>query len=174
MQLRTLNRKRLEIILDDYIAMGVVPPVMDVNHREPLSPFATFAPKRIELGADLSWRHVLSANRSNAFQRHHTLAVGSDGRVRVCLHRNATTQDLLRALLHATCFVDRLDKQWKVSPQTAQDSESHVRDLVLCSGAWAESAWPSFASGLEAQGWETEKLLVEVGSARYDDDPPVG
>lgn len=169
LQLRTLNRQRLNLILDQFLVDQTVPSVADVNKDEHFLYVPGIKPasmERIRLGAQLldfveCGRDVSRAltRRSDRFMVAYNL-----GTVGVMLREDVESVDVLRAMLQARRMLERVDAH---AGGIEDWNRERLGALVAETYGWAEEHFELLQKGLKQQGWAVSKLLVGTGQSRY-------
>ncbi|CAN8071310.1 unnamed protein product, partial [Agarophyton chilense] len=161
---RTLNAERSSIVLNHYVRKG-----------ECLSPPQVSPKERIFLKEKYKSRVRLSSIAKAAnnpdelqllltvFRREHfmvTLPHASDnGACRLVLRKNASNEDVLRAMLMAEYVHQAVEKKNGKKPSlTLEDKESILRNARKT----ARRVFPSFMHSAEEAGWNTDNLLFST------------
>lgn len=175
MCLRTLNWKRTNLILEDFVNTEQVPNVQSVNHREPL--FVTpLRQHRLRIGGRIA-DYTLSKEdicRAVKYRDERYMLALSDGIVGICLHERADNIDVLRALLQGQKALQLLeslkngatrDSIRDIKAQTEVNDQ--LGDILPKSRLWIADNFGKFMDGLDYAGWNYDKLLFYTGFARY-------
>jgi hypothetical protein len=172
-ELRALNRKRLDLILSHFVETdGDVPSVSLVNEREKL--FAgLFTRPRVVLGGQLLDFVECGGDVRRAVARRNDgcmVAYGNDGRIGIMLEENVTERDVLRAMLLAQHLTTLVDDAGTETLTTAGSEDVATRErvaaLVEASYRWTAIRFAALESGLDAEGW-TRRLIFDTGAARF-------
>lgn len=170
--LRSLNRKRLSLITEEYVRTGKVPSVVDVNKRERLLP--DFSDNRIVVGAQLldfiecgaDVRRAMTQRKSGSM-----VAFSKDGaKVGIMLEENVSSRDTLRGFLQAQKLIHlaSVSESGSIVSKDSDDVAARERAgvLVEASDEWAATEFANFEEGLAKKGW-SQRLLLDTGSARF-------
>lgn len=158
-RLRSLNWKRLNIVIDEFLKRGVVMPVEDVNARERL--FSWPSGDRLVLGASLfdfaksleEMEEALTDSTEKFF------VVFKMGKVGLVLSENIEVLDVLKALLQGRKFLEIAGIEELTTEEVSKIRGESYR--------WVQGAFPRFKEGLEEMGWSTSKLLTSLGPCTY-------
>eukprot|EP00178_Gracilaria_changii_P001942 TRINITY_DN1284_c0_g1_i2.p1 TRINITY_DN1284_c0_g1~~TRINITY_DN1284_c0_g1_i2.p1 ORF type:complete len:737 (-),score=108.48 TRINITY_DN1284_c0_g1_i2:5070-7280(-) len=165
---RTLNAERSSIVLNYYVRNG-----------ECLSPSQVSLKERIFLKEKYKSRVRLSSIAKAAknpdelqllltvFRREHfivTLPRASDGGAcRLVLRKDASNEDVLRAMLTAEYVHQAVEKKNGKKPTLSrEDKESILRNARK----YAKRTFPSFTSSAKEAGWNTDNLLFSTMKRR--------
>jgi Vitamin B6 photo-protection and homoeostasis len=168
--LRTLNRKRLDLVTAHYVQTGgQVPSVALVNTLEPLLP--SLSKPQIVLGAQLLDYVECGADVRRAVSHRDDgcmVALGKDGRVGVMLGEGVSVRDTLRAMLQACKLLELARRRGVGGAGAGEDAAARERAGMLAeeSYAWAAAEFGAFEAGLCNEGW-VQRLLLSTGDARF-------
>lgn len=167
-QLHTLNWQRLNLVVDDFLETGNVPPVAEVNQRERIVYVRAPPPSRrqLRIGAPLLDFVTCAQQVSHAiYDRNDRFIIAyEDGCVGVILRDDATPDDVLRGYLLGRRLLQRLD----AFANTPTADQRLFNCLYMENYEWVDQAYPDFLEGLEIRGWTTSKLLIPVEESRYN------
>eukprot|EP00177_Eucheuma_denticulatum_P006112 GFKZ01011146.1.p1 GENE.GFKZ01011146.1~~GFKZ01011146.1.p1 ORF type:complete len:536 (+),score=61.09 GFKZ01011146.1:107-1609(+) len=158
-RLRSLNWKRLDIIIDEFLKTGVVIPVENANGREKL--FSWPDEDRLILGASL-FDFAKSVEEMEVALRDSTdtfVVVFKKGKVGLVLREDIEVLDVIRAILQGRKFLEMVS--------TRELTTKEVSDIRKESYRWVQGAFPRFKEGLEEMGWSTSKLLTSMGPCTF-------
>eukprot|EP00274_Cyanoptyche_gloeocystis_P000376 CAMPEP_0196664896 /NCGR_PEP_ID=MMETSP1086-20130531/58824_1 /TAXON_ID=77921 /ORGANISM="Cyanoptyche gloeocystis , Strain SAG4.97" /LENGTH=638 /DNA_ID=CAMNT_0042001389 /DNA_START=548 /DNA_END=2466 /DNA_ORIENTATION=- len=166
LRLPTLNRQRLELIIEAYLEQGRILSPERVNNIERILYLPTpAAAEPIVLGASLA-QAVSSASELcsllKLYRKERYLINVCNGRVFAVIHDDATTRDILMCYLQAM-------RLWSVVRGGPSMRATSVEQLKLLnrdrhldeSYAFACDRFDKFLRGLNFQGWTTAHLLFE-------------
>lgn len=154
-ELRTLNWKRLSLILEHFLSQGSVPSISSVNAEEKLAS-NPWKQQRVIFGAQLIDFVDSGADARNAIENRsdrYILARRKDGCIGIMLEESADAGDVLQAALHAQCVLQRDGAA--LPGEAADDANLGVHEI-----------FPVFESELARAGW-TPRILFDTGTVRY-------
>mmetsp|Transcript_7421 Transcript_7421/g.22583 ORF Transcript_7421/g.22583 Transcript_7421/m.22583 type:complete len:474 (+) Transcript_7421:38-1459(+) len=163
--LATLDWDRLQYVAEEFYRHGSVPSVAEANDHQRgrlLSPGLGSVGRRIRVGTELG-DYTKSAEEVTMllsfFCEEKYMMKMSNGKCGIMLRKDATALDILCAAIEATILVRR-------------SQNLHAEDVSKVSVMAEVRAWMREQDGLlrrrlVAQGWETNRLVLEVGPTRF-------
>ncbi|KAH8933770.1 hypothetical protein BDL97_18G047500 [Sphagnum fallax] len=161
--LTSLNAERTSILLQAFVSGGKVPNPRQVASQEHVLPqFSTFpwlkGPRlqiTLNFGAQISALKLANGWGSfpdllGQFGKEQYLVTCEGQKIHVVLHKQATTQDCVRAYVHALYLSELLGSR-STTDVTAAEAESL---------SWMKQHFPAFLASLESSGWATDRILV--------------
>ncbi|KAH9533417.1 hypothetical protein CY35_18G051500 [Sphagnum magellanicum] len=161
--LTSLNAERTSILLRAFVSGGKVPNPRQVASQEHVLPqFSTFpwlkGPRlqiTLNFGAQISALKLANGWGSfpdllGQFGKEQYLVTCEGQKIHVVLHKQATTQDCVRAYVHAL-YLSQLLASRSTTDVTAAEAESL---------SWMKQHFPAFLASLESSGWATDRILV--------------
>ena len=160
---RTVNAERSHVVIQHFLKKGSCLPPSDVSPKERI-----FLKPRHESAIRLS--SIAKAARNpdelnvllKVFKREHFMVTTprspAGGPCRVVLRKDATNEDVLRAMLMAGYVQDTIKRRNGKSPVNAEEEENILRSAMRN----ANRNFPSFMKGLKEAGWNTDNLLFST------------
>jgi hypothetical protein len=164
LELRTLNRQRLSILLEEFVRDGSVSGPREVNRREQVPTFLSRAAQRrkgaVVFGAPLletSGGTLRTFNRMRALYRGCDYLLGlqwdrraaAAGKVNVTVRQDATTSGTLQGLLQA---------EWHRQRPDPGREETALWQHLVEGQRFAAAQMPEFVAALKDRGWNTATL----------------
>lgn len=175
-RLRTLNRKRLDLVLGKFVESGgeVVMSLKEAAAAEPV--ISGSESKRVVLGAQLLHFVECGSDVHRAVARRGDgciVALGDKGKVGVMLEEGVDDENVLKAALTAVkirAIVRGMAAREREGLKQIDDEDLRARDragkVVEEGYRWAELQFGCLVDGLREQGWST-RLLVDLGGSRF-------
>lgn len=175
LELRTLNKSRLEYIVRMFLTDSKIPTLEEANAKESIllpNKISSASVTSTTFGAPLSSFPLTAMNPKKSltktlYSRQYILGFDASRReFGIMLHIDADTAPcILRAYVQVQ-WILRSEK-YRIIAMTSDMDTASMKNLMEDSFEFVDGIWEEFLDGLKANGWESGRLLLEIGEWRY-------